>query len=73
VRWLLTVRANVEREQLATSVEAAGGSLRDDPPIPLDNNELVFFADGPRDLPRRLAEHDAPVAKVSPDSDLELY
>jgi hypothetical protein len=73
VRWLLTVPVGVDTDRLAAVVTSAGGSLRDDPPIPLDDDELVIFADGPRDLPSRLAEHDVPVHKVSPDSDFELY
>jgi hypothetical protein len=73
VRWLLTVPAGVDSDQLAAAVVSAGGHLRDDPPIPLGDDELVIFADGPRDLPSRLAEHDVPVHKVSPDSDFELY
>lgn len=67
-------KGDVPAEVAMSNVEAArAATLRDDPPIPLDDDEWVFFAAGPRDLPSRLAEFDAPVRKVSPDSDLELY
>ena len=63
MRWLLTVPAGIDSDQLAAAVILAGGSLREDPPIPLDDDEWVIVADGPRDLPSRLAEHDVPCTR----------
>ncbi|HEU0042243.1 MAG TPA: hypothetical protein VFQ15_07835 [Jiangellaceae bacterium] len=73
MKWLLTVSADIDRGGVAAMLADAGGSLREDPAIPMDDDEVVFFAEGPHDLPQQLAEQDAPVLKVSPDSDVTLY
>jgi hypothetical protein len=73
VRWLLTVPEGLDRQALAQAMTDVGGSLEDSPPIPLDEGEVVFFADGPPDLPTRLDEHTVTVHKVSPDSEPEPY
>lgn len=73
MRWLLTVPDSVDRDALARAMTVAGGSLDQDQPVPLDDDELVYFAEGPRDLPTRLGDQDAPVHKVSPQSEPQPY
>lgn len=72
MRWLLTTPVDISVEELRREVEAAGGSLESDPPVPLDGDEQVLYVDGPEDLHRRLAETPMPV-KVNRSSEPELY
>ncbi len=71
-RWLITTAFDEDLSELRRSVEAEGGAVSDEPPIPLDRGEQVVEAEGPDDLPEKLRSHPA-VRKVSPDSEIELY
>jgi hypothetical protein len=66
-RWLITVSSDRDLEDLRTAVAAVGGTMADDPPIPLGAGEQVVEADGPDDLRDRLSAHPG-VMKVSPDT-----
>jgi hypothetical protein len=72
MKWLLTTATDVSLEALRHEVEAAGGRLESEEPVPLDGNEQVIYADGPEDLHKRLAATPLPV-KASPSSELDLY
>jgi len=71
-RWLITTPAEGDLDELRRAVAAQGGTVADDPPIPLGDGEQVVEADGPDDLPVRLRGHPA-VKKVSPDSPKHPY
>lgn len=72
MKWLLTIDADVGLEELRREVEAVGGKLESDAPVPLGDNEQVIYAEGPEDLHERLAA--APVSvKVNPNSEMDLY
>jgi hypothetical protein len=73
VRWLITVPAEFDLDALAAAVSAADGALGDEEPIPLGDDELVVYAEGPEDLPRSLHDSTSEVLKVSPNSDPEPY
>jgi len=72
VKWLLTTPADVDRESLRPEVEAAGATLESRDPVPLDQEEQVFYADGPDDLRDRLSDTGVPV-RVHRSSPMELY
>lgn len=72
MRWLLTVPVTVDRQALAEEVTLAGGSLSDDCPIPLDEGDMVLFAEGPSDFPSRLGTAGL-VNRVSPESEQTPY
>ncbi|MFC5380868.1 hypothetical protein [Aquipuribacter nitratireducens] len=71
MRWLITVASGTDLQQLDALVRAAHGSLRDLDAVPMGPEELVVFAEGPVDLPRRL--DCPPVLGVHPDSEPEPY
>ncbi|MEV0803766.1 MULTISPECIES: hypothetical protein [unclassified Kribbella] len=73
MRWLITVPADFDLDALAAAVTAAAGSLGDEEPIPLGDDELAVYAEGPADLPRTLHESISEVLKVSPNSEPEPY
>lgn len=73
MRWLITTPVDADLDDLRAELSALDGRLSDEPPIPLDDDEHVIGAEGPRDLPSKLASTDVPVTKVSPDSEFELY
>ncbi len=71
-RWLITTSQDGDLDQLRKDVADYGGTVADEPAIPLDRGEQVVEAEGPDDLPERLhGQRD--VRKVSPDSDIDLY
>ena len=72
MRWLLTTGADSDLDDLAARLAPLGVSLDDEPPVPLDGGEQVVFANGPRDLPQRLAQADLGV-RANRNSDVELY
>ncbi|MEM7226348.1 MAG: hypothetical protein AAF495_25460 [Pseudomonadota bacterium] len=73
MKWLITTQKCDLSEGLADLLAAEGCRLdRDEPPIPLGEDEQVIEVEGPVDLPDRLA-HNALILKVSPSSDLTLY
>lgn len=71
-RWLITTPQDGDLDELRKNVAEQGGTVADEPPIPLDRGEQVVEAEGPEDLPERLRGH-RDVCKVSPDSDIDLY
>lgn len=77
MRWLLTVPEDVDLGVVEREVTAAGGSLTDDPPQPLEgargmSSERVVYAAGPADLTDRLRDSTTVLAAY-PDSAQELY
>jgi hypothetical protein len=72
VKWLLTTPADVDFESLRQEVEAAGATLERRDPVPLDDQEQVFYAEGPDDLRERLSKTHTPV-RVHRSSPMELY
>jgi hypothetical protein len=71
-RWLITTAKGADLQELGAAIAAQGGSVGDDPPIPLDGGEQVIEAEGPDDLPARVGEHPA-VVRVHPDSPKHPY
>lgn len=72
-RWLLTVPAGLDLEQLAPALVALGAELGSAEPVPLPGDEQVVGAIGPADLPARVLAAGLPVTRVSPDSDQTPY
>ena len=73
MRWLITIPADFDLDALAEAVMAANGALGDEEPIPLGDDELAVYAEGPADLPRVLHNSTSEVVKVSPNSEPEPY
>jgi hypothetical protein len=73
MRWLLTVGNDVDLEELRAALERLGSTIDAEPLAPLDKNEQVLRAEGPEDLPSRLAQAGMKDVKAYPDSELELY
>jgi hypothetical protein len=72
MRWLLTVAPGVDRFSLQRELGPLEVVVAELPPTAV-GSEQVFEADGPGDLPARLAGHDGSVIAVHPDSDVEPY
>jgi hypothetical protein len=72
MKWLLTTPTGVDLERLREDLAAAGGTLEDQDPVPLEPGEQVVHADGPDDLPERLRESGTLLA-VYPSSEMELH
>lgn len=72
MKWLLTTSNEVEVRAVRREVEAAGGSLESEDPVPLGEKERVLYAQGPDDLPARLASASS-LIKISPSSEMDLY
>jgi hypothetical protein len=72
MRWLLTVVPGVDRFSLQGELAPLDVVVADLAPTAL-GDEQVFQADGPGDLPARLADYDCSVIAVHPDSDVEPY
>lgn len=72
MRWLLTTRTDVDSVDLERELAPIGVSVIDVPPTPL-GDELVFQAEGPRDLPARLEGKTTRVLGAYPDSEAEPY
>ena len=70
--WLITTSKEIDLAELRQAITAQGGTVGDDLPMSLGDEEQVVEADGPDDLPARLQEHPA-VLKVSPDSPKHPY
>lgn len=70
--WLVTFRSSVAPEEMRRVLEQSGCAADEVPPVPLDGGEHVVSAQGPPDLPQRLALQEG-VVKVSPNSSLTLY
>ncbi len=71
MRWLITVRKNVDLDRLKQRLRAHGVTCDPDP-VPLGDAESVIRASGPDDLPEAL-ETDPEVIEVYPDSEPEPY
>jgi hypothetical protein len=72
MRWLRTVVPGVDRCCLQGELGPLEVVVTDRAPTTL-GDEQVFEADGPDDLPARLAGHDGSVIAVHPDSDVGPY
>jgi hypothetical protein len=73
VRWLITVAASTDLGALEDAVRSAQGSLRDVDPVPMGADEVVVFAEGPHDLPKKLRATDLRVLGVNPESEPTPY
>lgn len=73
MRWLVTVSTDVDRGALDAAVSAAKGRLQNLDPVPLGEDEMAVFVDGPEDLPDQLRATSTDVIRVNPDSDPQPY
>jgi hypothetical protein len=73
VRWLITVPTGTDLSALSARLGSARASLRDVDPVPMGTDELVVFAEGPRDLPALLRSTGGETLTVYPDSEPEPY
>jgi hypothetical protein len=72
MRWLVTTPRSVDLAELREQIAAAGGALEDEEPTPLEEDEQVVTAEGPRDFAERIRRSTTAIA-VYPDSDQQLY
>jgi hypothetical protein len=72
MKWLLTTPVEIDLDGVREEVEAAGGELDPRAAVPLAGGEQVLYAQGPENLPERLAGTKLPI-KVSPDSEMKAY
>lgn len=72
MRWLLTTKRGIERADIQRELAPLEVLVNDAAPTPIDD-EQVFEAEGPRDLPSRLEGRPTSVLKVYPDSPVEPY
>jgi len=73
LRWLITVHADFDRDTLVEALAAADASLRSEDPVPLGEDELALFAEGPVNLSARLSQTTSDVIRINPDSEPEPY
>ena len=73
MRWLISVPSGTDLAALREVMRLASGTLRDVEPVPQGAEDVVVFAEGPPDLPRRLDPGDVDVRGIYPDSDPEPY
>lgn len=74
VRWLVTVDASAEDEQLLSELASVEAYLNiDRDPAPLPPDELILFVDGPRDLPDKIGPATPHLRAVYPDADRDLF
>jgi len=73
MRWLLTIPAGIDHEELGRALAGHGVTVDTGSRIPLDAGEHVLEAEGPPDLPAVLERAGMESVKASPSSDLELY
>lgn len=72
MQWLLTIGQEEDVDRVRDEVESAGGHLQDRAPIPLGEQQVVLYAEGPESL--RAALRASPLTvKVSPSSRLDLH
>ncbi|MFE5482290.1 hypothetical protein [Streptomyces sp. NPDC056527] len=71
MKWLLTVPIGTALGDLATRLSTVGGTLLDVEPVPIGDDEMVVQAEGPHDLPTRVAGLGLPI-KVNPSSEFDL-
>ena len=72
MKWLLTIPADSDLHELRQEVEAAGATIEDRDPVPLEGDERVVYADGPDDLNERLSKTKVPV-RLNRSSRIQLY
>jgi hypothetical protein len=82
MKFLLTVRPGADLDELGRDVAAEGGTLTDEPPVPVEPadggaarsaaEELVVYAEGPAHLVEHLKGLSS-VLQVYPHSDQEPY
>ena len=73
MKWLLTVPAKVDLEELGRRLEAHGVTVDLGSCIPLHDGEQVVEAEGPEEIGAVLERVGADAVKASPSSDLELF
>lgn len=73
MKWLLTVGKGVDLDVLRAELAQLDSTLGTESPVPLADEEKVVPAEGPTDLPARLAAARIYHVKAYPDSELELY
>jgi len=73
LRWLITVHADFDLDALVEALAAADAALGSEDPVPLGEDELALFAEGPANLSARLAETTRDVIRINPDSKPEPY
>jgi hypothetical protein len=73
MRWLLTVGKEVDLEELRARLARLGSTIETESVVPLDDEAQTVRAEGPEDLPSRLADAGLDEVKAYPDSELELY
>lgn len=72
MKWLLTIPADSDLHELRQEVEAAGATIENRDPVPLEGNERVVYADGPDDLHVRLSNTKVPV-RLNRSSKIQLF
>lgn len=73
MHWLITVPAGTDIDALDQVLRSADGALRDLNPVPMGPDQVVVFAEGPSNLPRRIDPATVPVLEIHPDSEPEPY
>lgn len=73
MKWLLTVRVDVNLQRLADDLALLGFTVDLGSCVPLDSGEQVVEAEGPAELGATLERASVDVLKASPSSELELY
>ena len=73
MKWLLTVRADVDLSRLEEDLAHLGFTVDLGSCVPLDGGEQVVEADGPSEVGATLERASVHVLKASPSSELELY
>ena len=72
MRWLLTVGKEVDLEELRDELADLGLTVDPGSSVPLGDSWVVQ-AEGPEDVPARLAQAGMRKVLAYPDSELELY
>ena len=71
MRWLVTVQALADQQQLQQGLEKLGcKSIALEEAVPLENDEMLVACEGPADLPKRARGVEA-VVGVYPDSSMD--
>ncbi len=73
MKWLLTVRADVDLEEVRRELAAEGVTVDVGSLVPLGDDEQVVEAEGPAEIGEALERAGVEVVKASPSSDLELF
>ena len=73
MKWLLTVGKEVGLEELRARLEPLDSTIDTSAAVPLDDEDCLVPAEGPPDLPARLADAGLNAVKAYPNSELELF